>query len=78
MDKWTPAIVSILTGIVGVAIVAVLVSKKSATSDVLKSFFSGYATIIQAAVSPVTGGGGGSSSGGLSMPQLPTLPNFGQ
>jgi len=57
---------AIITAIIGLAIIAVLVSKSSNTTGVIQSGASGLGTIIGAAVSPVTGtnvGGGG--TGGL-------------
>lgn len=67
------SIVTVLTAIIGVAILAVLVSKQSQTSNVIKSASAGFATDLSAALSPVTGSGGfGSGFGG----GLPTL-NFG-
>ncbi len=48
---------TLMGGLVTVAIVAVLVSKNSNTARVAETFFSGFAADIGAAVSPVTGGG---------------------
>ncbi len=48
--------IGVLIAIVGLASLAVVVSKKSATSDVLTSFLTGFSSTIRAAVSPVTGG----------------------
>lgn len=45
----------LLGGIITIAIVAVLVSKKSNTSGVISSFFGGFSQSITAAVSPITG-----------------------
>jgi hypothetical protein len=65
-DSITTA-VKILTAIVGVAIVAVLVSKQADTANVLGSAGKSFAGIIGAAVAPVTGGsmGTGSSTANL-------------
>lgn len=49
-------IVTIATAIVGVAIIAVLVSTKANTANVITSATKGFGTIISDAVSPVTGG----------------------
>ncbi len=46
---------TLMGGIVTIAIVAVLVGKNSRTSEVAQTFFSGFASDIGAAVSPVTG-----------------------
>lgn len=52
----TNKIVGILTAIVGVAIVAVIVSKNAKTNDVLKSAGDAFSQIITTAVGPVSGG----------------------
>lgn len=66
--------VVVLTGIIGVAIVAVLVSKNAQTPAVVKSFFGGFSQALNAATSPVTGGGGGGSGfGSLSLGNIGTL-----
>jgi hypothetical protein len=61
------AIVTVLTAIIGVAIVAVLVSKQADTGNVLIAGGKAFSDILKTAVSPVTGGGGIGSSivGGL-------------
>jgi hypothetical protein len=56
------AIVSILMAIIGVAIIALLVSQKSQTPQVLNAGASAFSGILNTALSPVTGG---SSLGGL-------------
>lgn len=48
-------IVSIFVAIVGVAIVAVIVSKKSNTAGVLQAWGSAFSNALGVAVSPVTG-----------------------
>lgn len=55
-DQLITSVVTIATAIVGVAIVAVLVSKNAQTGSVISSATSGFATDLQAAVSPITGG----------------------
>jgi hypothetical protein len=63
------AIVGILGGlsaIIGLAIVAVLVSKNSQTGTVIKSAGSGLSAVILAAVSPITAGTGGSGADSVS------------
>jgi hypothetical protein len=57
------AIVGIFTALVGVATIAILVSQKSQTSQVLQALATGGSNLIGAAVSPVTGSNAGSSSG---------------
>lgn len=49
------SIVTIATAIVGVAILAVLVSKKSNTSSVIQSAASGFSNALGVAVSPISG-----------------------
>lgn len=58
MDHTITSIVTVATAIVGLAIVAVLVSKNAQTGTVIQSATSGFASDLSAAVSPVTGGGG--------------------
>lgn len=61
-------IVTVLTAIVGVAIIATLVSKNANTAGVLTAGGQAFATSLGAALSPVSGGGGigniGSFTGG--------------
>lgn len=61
---------SILTALIGAAIVSVVLSRNSQTSNVLSSFFGGFAGVLRVAVSPVTGaaGGGSASGGGVASP----------
>ena len=51
----TAALVGIFTAILGVAMVAIIVSQKANTSAVLQALSSGTSDVIKAAVSPVTG-----------------------
>lgn len=62
-DQLFSSVVTIATAIVGVAILAVLVSKNANTAQVLQAATSGFAQDLGAAVSPVSGGfaGGGVS-----------------
>lgn len=60
------SIVGILTAIIGVAIIAVLVSKNAATGKVITSGGNAFANILKTAISPVTSGGMGLSSTPLS------------
>jgi hypothetical protein len=53
------SIVTILTAIVGVAVLAVLVSRNSNTAGVLSAGGSAFAKALGAATAPVTGGGFG-------------------
>jgi acid phosphatase family membrane protein YuiD len=54
-DNLITSVVTVLTAIVGVAIIAVLVSNKAQTGSILTAGGNAFATAIEAAVSPVTG-----------------------
>jgi len=56
-------IVTIAVAIVGVATLAVLVSKNANTAGVLKAGGSAFAEALRAATGPVTGGGGPGMNG---------------
>lgn len=58
-EKAITGAVSVVAAIIGVAIIAVLVSPKSQTAGVLTAAGSSLASILKAAVSPVTGNSGG-------------------
>lgn len=73
-EIWEP-VVTILGGIIGVAIIAVLVSQKSNTAGVFAAAGGAFSNVLSTAVSPVTGaaatpnvnaGGNINSFGGLS------------
>jgi hypothetical protein len=57
IDKIFDPIIAIVTGIIGLAIVAVIVSKNAQTPTVITSFGTALSGIIGAAVSPVTSSG---------------------
>ena len=57
-DQLITSIVTVVTAIIGVAILAVLVSKQSQTSTVIKAASSGFAQDLSAALSPISGGSG--------------------
>lgn len=57
MRSTTEAIVSILVAIVGVATLAVLVSKNANTANVLTAGGKAFSGALSAATAPVTGGG---------------------
>ena len=57
-------IVTVLTAIVGVAIIAVLVSKGAQTPAVLQAGGQSFAAALGAAVAPVTGSNLGFTQGG--------------
>jgi hypothetical protein len=56
MGKITESVVVVLTGIIGVAALAVLVSKNANTSNVLKAGGAAFSGALSAATAPVTGG----------------------
>lgn len=55
MNELTNAVVTIATAIVGVAILAVLVSQRANTAGVLQAGGSAFAQALSAATAPVTG-----------------------
>jgi PRD1 phage membrane DNA delivery len=55
MGNVGPLIVSVIAGVIGLAMVAVLVSSKANTSTVLKGAGSALSSVISSAVSPITG-----------------------
>lgn len=63
MSKIGEQITVILIAIVGVATLAVIVSKQSNTSSVIQAATGGFSQALQAALSPITGGT--NSFGGL-------------
>jgi hypothetical protein len=72
-EKYITAIVSILVAIVGVAFLAVLVSKQSNTTGVATAGAQGFAQMICTALSPVTG----ASCGGAGIPNVNSTITFG-
>jgi hypothetical protein len=67
-EQLLTSVVTVITAIIGVAILAVLVSGQANTSGVIKAASSGFAQDLQAALSPVTGGGfGGLNLGTTSL-----------
>ena len=72
MQQIGPTAIAIVSGIIGLAIIAVIVSRQAQTPTVISSTGGALAGIISAAVSPVTGSGSnmlgataGSAIGGL-------------
>jgi hypothetical protein len=64
-DQLITSVVTVLTAIVGVAIIAVLVSKNANTAGVISAGGSAFGSALGVALSPVTGSGGfGSFTGG--------------
>lgn len=54
-DSIISSVVAILTAIIGVAIIAVILSKQSDTANVLSIGGSAFSSILSQAVSPVSG-----------------------
>lgn len=80
MGNFMGQLVVVLTGIIGVALVAVLVSKNANTSGVIDSSGNALSNFLGVAVSPVTGGGsrnngglGGAFGGGINLGSLGSL-----
>lgn len=69
MDQIWQGVVTIAVAIIGVAILAVLVSPKAQTSTVLNAAGSSFATALSAATAPVTGTAGSVGSA-LTMPNI--------
>jgi PRD1 phage membrane DNA delivery len=71
-DKAIGAVIGIVTGVIGITILAVLVSNQSQTGAVITSAGNAFSGILKAAVSPISSGGigsgllGGGSSTSLS------------
>lgn len=78
MDKLTETIAMFITAVVGVAILAVLVSQKSNTAGVLAAFGSAFSNSLSAATGPVTGNSAApvnniGSQGGFGLGSLGSL-----
>lgn len=75
MNNIVEPLVTIAGGVIGLAIIAVLVSKNAQTSQVAGSVGSAFANVLSAAEGPVTGQATapnvqGPNSLGLSLPSL--------
>jgi PRD1 phage membrane DNA delivery len=64
MDHFWTSLVTIGTGIIGIAIIAVLVSNKAQTSGVITSAGQAFANDLTAAVAPVSGASASVNTGG--------------
>ena len=74
-EQLITSVVTVMTAIIGVAIIAVLVSKNANTVGVIGAGAGGFPSMLGTALSPVTGGGGGFGSftgggGGLGLSNL--------
>lgn len=63
MDHIGPGIVAIISGIIGLAIIAVIVGTQAQTSSVISASGTALSGVIGAAVSPVTGASAPTSAG---------------
>lgn len=68
MDRLTEAVVTIAVAIVGLATLAVLVSRNANTSGVITAGGNSFSKALGVAISPITGGGNQMSS--LNMPNM--------
>lgn len=59
MDRLTESVVTIAVAIIGLATLAVIVSRNANTVNVIKAASGGFNTSLATAISPVTGAGGG-------------------
>lgn len=78
MSQLTEGIVTIFSAIIGVAILATLVSNRAQTAGVINAFGAAFANAVSAATAPVTGkaatpnvgGSGLFQTGNLTLPSL--------
>lgn len=75
MSDFVNAMLAIVAGVLGLAIVSVLVSQKAQTSSVIQASGSALSNVIAAAVNPVTGTGASGSSGVSSVFSPSTFSN---
>jgi hypothetical protein len=69
-DQLIGGVVTVLTAIIGVAIIAVLVGSNAKTSQVIQSAGQAFGGALTAAEAPVTGNSLASSLGGVNIPAL--------
>lgn len=69
-DQLITSVVTVLMAIIGVAIIAVLVSKNAQTGAVIGAGASGFSQALSTALSPVTGTGTFSGGGGVQIPTI--------
>lgn len=73
MDKVGNVIMGIFGGVLTLAIIAVIISKKSQTPEVIQASASALANVIGAAVNPIVQNNGSGHNGTNTF----SLPNFG-
>lgn len=75
-NMWEP-IITVASGVIAVAIIAVLVSRKAQTPQVLGAAGSAFSNVLSAATAPVTGASSAPvnsiSQSSLGLPSLPNL-----
>lgn len=64
-DQLIASVVTVLTAIIGLAIIAVLVSQKAATSSVISAGGNAFSSAISAATNPFSGQSGFGAPAGL-------------
>lgn len=67
MNEFWTSVTTIALAIVGIAIVAVIVSQRAQTASVITSATSGFANDITAAVAPVSGASASVNTGGSTL-----------
>lgn len=67
MTEFWNSVVTILVAIIGIAGLAVVLSRQSNTTGVLQAGGQAFSGALGTALSPITGGGG---SGSIGLPQL--------
>lgn len=63
MDDIGKGIVGITTAVIAVAVLAIVLSNSSNTSNVITGFFNGVSSLLKTAISPISGSTGGVSIG---------------
>lgn len=66
-ESFITSVVTVIMAIIGVAILAVLVSPRAQTGNVLSAGANAFSSILGSALSPVTGGGFTGIAPGLSI-----------
>ena len=67
MQDWTNTLIAIVVAVIGLATLSVILSKNANTTGVIQAGSSGLASVINAAVSPVSGGFSGLSTNTQSL-----------
>lgn len=70
MTEFWNSVVTIAIAIIGIAGLAVIVSKQANTAGVLTAGGTAASGFLQTALSPVTGNTNGSNIGGISLPSV--------